>query len=40
MSQASPVDVVLQIPPIERVVGSLFAATMMFKQASQPGENS
>ena len=40
MSQRSPVDLVRQIPPSERVVRSLSTATLMFKQASQPGENS
>ena len=34
------VDLVRQIPPSERVVWSLRTATLMFKQASQPGENS
>ncbi len=34
------VDLVRQIPTSERVVWSLCTATLMFKQASQPGENS
>ena len=40
MFQTSPLDLVRQIPPSELVVWSLCNATLMFKQASQPGENS
>jgi hypothetical protein len=40
MSQTSPVDIVRQIPPNERVVRSLYTATITIKQAGQPEENS